>query len=342
MSRSRPKGPWQSALALAVLAAALWTGKVALGPAFSAASGAAPTPAPRTPPAPASTNTLAGPASSRPPVETFRELLAMNPFERKRSLADRPPHIQRRILAKIREYESLSPNQRELRLKATELYYYLWPLLNTAPTGRQPLLAAVPESDRPEIEKRLQAWDLFPTGRQQELLTNAAAAHFFTELENGPPPLPPASPAQQVKLQQGIAQWQALPRSQQQKITARFKRFLELTPEEQQQACNTLSETERRQIQRTLHRFENLTIADRVKAVDYFEKFASLTYEQRRDFLKNAEVWKLMTPNQRQEWRDLVNAMPELPPFPPGLQRGPPMPPGILPPRTPAKPKPAP
>ncbi len=338
MKRFRPKSLWNTALTAAALAAGLWLGKV---PPFSAASGAstklgpprleAKTPAPLDPATPAATNTMGGPISARCPVDTFRELLAMSPAERKRALADRSPQVQRRILAKVREYQSFSPNERELRLKATELYYYLWPLMNTAASQRQPLLALVPERDLREIEKRLEAWDRFPAGRQQELLTNTAAIRFFTELKLGPPPLPLGPPAQQAKLQSGVAQWQALPRTQQQRITARFKRFFELTPEEQQLACNTLSETEQRQIERTLYKFENLTAADRTKAIDYFEKFAGLTYDQRRQFLKNAELWKLMSPDQRQEWRDLVNAMPEMPPFPPGVRGMPPMPPGLLP-----------
>jgi hypothetical protein len=259
-------------------------------------------------------------------VDTFRELLAMNPAERKHFLAGRPPETQRQTLAKIREYESFGPNQRELRLKATELYYYLWPLMSTRASNRPPVLALVPQGDRKEIERRLLAWDQFPAGKQQELLTNAAAIRFFTELKTGPPPLPPASPAQEANLQRGILQWQALPRVQQQRITARFKRFFDLTPEEQQEACNTLSETERRQIEKTLYKFENLSSADRVKAIRSFEKFARLSLEQRRQFLKNAQLWKLMPPDERQNWRDLVNDLPEQPPFPRGLQETPPFP----------------
>jgi hypothetical protein len=37
-----------------------------------------------------------------------------------------------------------------------------------------------------------------------------------------------------------------------------------------------------------------------------FEKFADLTMEERQQFLKNAQRWELMTPEERQTWRDLV------------------------------------
>jgi len=280
----------------------------------------------RTPPADIELLERLNGLSPRSPVDSFRELLAMNPGERKQSLAGRAPQTQSQILAKIREYESLGPNQRELRLKGTELYFWLAPLMNTAASKRPPLPAWVPPSVRKEIESRLQAWDEFSPSKQQELLTNAAAIRFFTQLKTGPPPLPPASSAQQAKLDRGILQWQALPRSQQQKITARFKRFFDLTPEEQQEACNTLSEPERRQIERTLAKFENLSRADRGKAISCFEKFASLGLDERRQFLKSAELWKLMPPDKRQNWRDLVNEFQEQPPSPPGLE-APPFPP---------------
>src|SRR5437763_6112190 len=64
---------------------------------------------------------VAAPATAEPtaksPVEQFRELLAMNVVERKQALTNRPPEIRKRILAKLREYESLKPDERELRLQ---------------------------------------------------------------------------------------------------------------------------------------------------------------------------------------------------------------------------------
>src|SRR5437762_10215665 len=59
--------------------------------------------------------------SPKSPVDLFRDLLAMSPAERKNFLTNRPPAAQKMILAKVREYESLKPDQREVRLKVTEL-----------------------------------------------------------------------------------------------------------------------------------------------------------------------------------------------------------------------------
>src|ERR1700676_5589096 len=53
------------------------------------------------------------------PVAFFRHLLAMSPKQREDYLTNRPPQMRARILAKVHEYESLSPDDRELRLRAT-------------------------------------------------------------------------------------------------------------------------------------------------------------------------------------------------------------------------------
>ena len=55
------------------------------------------------------------------PVYFFRQLLAMTPQEREDYLTNRPPEIHERILAKVHEYLALEPDERELRLRATEL-----------------------------------------------------------------------------------------------------------------------------------------------------------------------------------------------------------------------------
>ena len=38
--------------------------------------------------------------------------------------------------------------------------------------------------------------------------------------------------------------------------------------------------------------------------------------EERQQFLKNAERWKLMPPSDRQKWKDLVEDLSSLPPLP--------------------------
>jgi len=268
--------------------------------------------------------------STKSPVSLFRELLAMNFLERQKFLADRTPESRRLIQAKIREYESLKPDVRELRLRVTELRWYLWPLMNMSRGDRAARLEHIPAEDRKLVEDRLQQWDKLTPEARQALLENEAAIRYFTELQDQTGRLSPSiSAARRGKLEEGVRQWQALPDERRQEMMDRFNQFFGLTESEKERALNTLSDPERRQIEKTLRNFGQLPMAQRVRCIHSFEKFANLSTEEREQFLKNAERWKLMTPDQRQAWRELVSKMPPglgLPPRPPGLRSKPPTP----------------
>src|SRR5262245_42712022 len=91
------------------------------------------------------TNGVALPALPKlhSPVDTFRQLLAMSPGERRQYLTNRPPAAQKQILAKLHEYQLLKPEERELRLRATELQWYLMPLMSMPRTNRTARLALI-------------------------------------------------------------------------------------------------------------------------------------------------------------------------------------------------------
>src|SRR5580693_6418486 len=107
-------------------------------------------------------------ASGKSPVDFFRHLLAMTPDERDVFLTKRPPEIRARILAKVGEYEALDPNERELRLRATELRWYLMPLLRDPPTNRAARLALIPADVREIVQDRLDEWNILPPTLKQE------------------------------------------------------------------------------------------------------------------------------------------------------------------------------
>src|SRR5438094_235453 len=85
---------------------------------------------------PATTNPVVPPPMPSPhsPVDSFRQLLAMPPRDREHYLSDKPPEIRARLLDKVKEYQALGPDERELRLRATELRWYLLPLLRESAT----------------------------------------------------------------------------------------------------------------------------------------------------------------------------------------------------------------
>ena len=256
------------------------------------------------------------PLQSRSPIMLFRELLTMDLAHRQKTLADRSPEKRRLILAKVREYESLRPDVRELRLRVTELRWYLWPLMNLTPTNRSAQLEHIPPNYRPLVEDRLREWDRLAPDVQKQLLENEATIRYFTELRDSPGyRTNTISAARRDKLERGIRQWQALSEVERRQIASRFNQFFGLKPEEKDKALETLSEPERAQIEKTLRSFGQLPPSQRIACIRSFEKFASLSLEERQQFLKNAERWKLMTPDERQAWRELVKSMPLLPSY---------------------------
>ena len=293
-----------------------------------------------TPPAPiklfsAPTN-LMPPPQTGSPVDFFRQLLAMSARERKDYLTNKPAASRERILAKVREYEALGPDERELRLRATELRWQLIPFFHEPATNHAARLARVPEDLRGLVKTRVAEWDVLPPQLQQEFLANERALHYFTHVDSTnnpppPPPLPPGVGGHHGPNDADQARWSALAEDERQKITAQFNHFFELTPAEKQKTLNTLSAAERQQMEKTLRSFDQLPAAQRGQCIRAYSKFAGMNPQERAEFLKNAEHWSQMSPKDRQVWRDLVTHVPLWPPLP-NAAIMPPLPPRIHPP----------
>jgi hypothetical protein len=290
MNRSR-QARWWFALCAA--------GQLAMFPLFAAAGSTnSPVPA-RSSAVPA----ILMPPVPPSPVAYFRQLLAMPPKERANSLTNRAPEARQRILDKINEYLALAPNERELRLRATELRWYLMPLFQTAPADRAAVLGQVPDELRDLVKSRLARWDTLTPEMQKEFLDNDHTRNYLTHVETTN---------------------SAAANPNRQKIADAFNRFFEFTPEETQQALNTLSAAERAQMEKTLETFSKLPPAQRAQCIRAFTEFASMSAADRAEFLKNAENWSKMPPKERQAWRDLVAQIPLWPPMPPALLMPPP------------------
>jgi hypothetical protein len=277
---------------------------------------------------PPAQSSFAVPANLMPPlpqspVKFFRQLLAMTPRERADYLTNRPPEVRERILAKVREYLALNPDERELRLNATELRWYLLPLLRESPASRDARLAQVPDNLRTLVASRLEQWDALPAQFRQEFLDNERTLYYFSRVDATNAAAAGRSPGTNNT---ELARWNALPEDERRKITAQFNRFFELTPDEKQKTLNTLSDNERAQMERTLQSFDKLPPAQRAQCIRAFTKFAGMSPAERAEFLKNAERWSQLPPKERQAWRDLVSQVPLWPPLPP---------PSIMPPKPP-------
>jgi hypothetical protein len=276
------------------------------------------------PPAAAANAVAKAPVSPPLPksrIAYFRELLAMGPADLDKALAQMPQALRNNLLAKLREYTALPLEQRESRLRATELRWYLRPLMDLAPTNRVAQVAFVPDEYRTLVEQRLRLWDELPRQAQREVLDNESAIRYFWQLQNassagredalrGLPPEP------RRKLEAELAAWQSLPPGRRQRMCDNFRQYFELSSEERKRTLDTLSEAERREMEKTLQAFQKLPAAQRRACINSFQKFANMTPGERQQFLKNAERWKEMSAADRRTWRVLVT---QLPPLPPGF-----------------------
>lgn len=276
------------------------------------------------------------------PVDTFRELLSLPSAERAKALANRSQVSRERLLEKLREYQALNPDERELRLRATELRWWLLPLMRQHTTNRLTSLSLIPAHLHPLIVERLQVWDLLPPPMQQELLDNEEVAQLFLHLEGSTPAqresiLNNLSPERRRLLEKGLERWTAMSPAERRQTCERFDRYFELSEREREKVLSTLTDSERRQMEETLRSFEQLPREKRIVCVRSFAKFASMGVTERQQFLKNAERWEKMSPTERQMWRNLVSRVPEFPPLPPDFRERPP----ALPPTLSTPPRPS-
>jgi hypothetical protein len=261
-------------------------------------------------------------------------MLNTNAAGRIAALRDRPEPQRRALQAKLLEYDSLPAEVRERRLRATEFRWYLRPLLAVVPTNRTHQLALIPDAYRDLIRQRISRWDALPTETRRDLLAYDRALAWLAQsrvsaamrLQTPVPPSPPPQPSGQLEVQ--LANWSALPESRRDALCEQFEAFFQLPDARRERALDRLSNEERHEIEATLEAFAELPPAQRALCIRSFRKFAQLSREERSSFLRTADRWRAMTPEDRDQWRRLVTT---LPPLPPGFDTPPPLPP-VLPP----------
>lgn len=263
------------------------------------------------------------------PVAFFRELLETNQQAREKILSEKPPEQRKLIEAKISEYQSLPPDQRQLRLFMTELRWYLITVLKTDATIREQVIEQIPLEYKNLIKERLVHWQKLPPDIQKELLENELALHFILRITNAPAPeqqkvLSSLNPQQQARILEILKDWNKMPDQRKKIIMENFRRLFELSESEQESALKILPPAERLRMENTLKAFSNLPKEEKERCIQSFKKFATMDEKERDQFLKNAMRWIEMSPEERKAWRDLVRSMqsrqiPELPPLPPGM-----------------------
>ncbi len=268
------------------------------------------------------------------PVAYFRGLLGMTPAERERVLADKTEEKRQQVLAKVREYEALPPEVREARLLQTELHWRLMVLLPLNPAERMARLREISPMYQPMILLQLARWDELPADVRKALLEKESFLHTYIQWQGHSASarediLSKLPIGQRERWTEELNRWKALPQNRRDELNRAFRQFFYSTEEQQKETIQTLSETERRQMEQALQSFADLPPVLQRQCVESFSKFAAMSTDERNQFLQNAAKWEAMTAQERQLWRTLVNKLPPMPPMPPGYYQSklPPMPP---------------
>ena len=253
------------------------------------------------------------------PVEFFRKLLSATPAERDRMLANKNEKQRQIINAKIQEYTILPPPVREWRLKATELRYYLVPLMSRSPEERGDLVRMVPSGDRALVEARLRQWDALPETERESMLNSQIALRYLARPSQAPERMTnQLADSGSRKLEMTVANWAGLSAEEKESITRRFNSFFSLSHDEKQKTISLFTSGELAQLQSTVSSFENLSPTERQKCLHAMKQISQMTHEERVVFLRNVERWKSLNEQDRQQWRTLVA---KVPPLPPGFSR---------------------
>ena len=265
------------------------------------------------------------------PIDFFRTLISANPAEREKLLEAKEPKLRTVLANSALEFQNLPAEQRELRLRNMELRYHVTALFRTAPSNRTERLRFVPDRDRPLVEHRLKYWDQLTAEQREVALQNERLTRDYIGVPRSPgntASLTGQASNQVVRIEQEIVRWNMVPDARHAQIQRTFKEFFELTDEEKaREKLQPLpfNGEERQLMEQTLARFKQLSLSQRNTCVTNFNKFASLSPAERREFLINAEEWQKMKPEDREAWRKLISKVPPRPPLPHSFRR-PPMP----------------
>lgn len=239
-------------------------------------------------------------------------LLATNIAGREAWLAAKPAASRAAIEAKLREYEAMSPEQRDQKLRASQISWYLPPLIKMPATNRAAILGAIPEEDRKVIEMRLGQLSILPPPMLNQIVTNR---NLLRWIDNGQPgasnALAQVSPDQKRLAEQVYPVW---------------KKLLELPPARRTEPLSKLNDTDRTNMEMTLNKLGNLSGEERAQARAGFKKFAELSASERESFLSSAKRWQDMSEKDREVWRNVAATLQRppasiSPPLPPPARK---------------------
>lgn len=254
-------------------------------------------------------------------VEPFRQLLAADVVERERLLALRPVPQREQFRTALRDYDSLTSDERERRLQVLELRFQLTYLIPLGAEARTQALARLPAAHQPVVRERLDYWNQLRPEVQQTLLRNERLMRDFVSRIASAyrPPMPRGVQSSNVlgQINQAASRWNSLPESKRAAAEQAFRRMFELGSTEA--AAGMFPQTELEDMKRVLERFKHLSPAGKNLCLRSLGELLKMSTEELQIFLRSAEEWQKISPTDREAWKNLVKKSPVIPPYPPGF-----------------------
>ncbi len=251
----------------------------------------------------------------RSPVAFFRQLLAMSETERASALAPRSEHSRAMLLNKVAEYQALRPEIRELKLRTTELRWYLKTLLPMPEAQRAAKLKQMSPQDQELVAVRLEQWKLLSPGWRDEVLKHERTMDWIRQNR-----LAATAAAASTNAESRIAKWNQLPTETRAGMFRSFDRFFRLSETERERTLAVLPTGRRVTVTPALMKLNALPAEQQAECMTAFRKITAMPDAERQRFYRKAEQWRQMSATERETWINLVTKFPPMPPLPPGLR----------------------
>lgn len=235
--------------------------------------------------------------SSHSPISKFRTILNWSPEERSQFVKKQPANVQRILERKIMEYEALSESQREFRLIATELHFYLDPLLvgnrNIDPSAVQ----EVPPHLRKYIDQSVGFWNRIKPAHRDLLLAKKEAVSYLISISSRLYDLEKLMP-------KPAPEWDNL------------YNFLQLPHNKQLSFMKAYQIKPSIEMEKLLVAFQGLEDEEKRNCAHAFVCYLSFPNNLKTQFVDGLAEWSQKKPSERSIWREIASKYPRIRPVP--------------------------
>lgn len=242
-------------------------------------------------------------SSEQSPVSHFRTILLKEKSERESFVIRQTPPVQSVLRRKIKEYEAMPATEREFRLTATELHYYLDPIfVDNRPVSTQSI-SGIPPHLKVYANRAVGFWNQLETAHRDLLLSKKEAVSYLVGISYRSKTLESLTP-------KPSKEWNGL------------YHFLLLSEENQEKFCRYHGLQISPEMNELLGYLNKLDMEKRKRCAHAFVCYLSFPSDLKNRFQSGVNDWAAKKPYERSIWREIAGKYPKINPvpFPPGMQ----------------------